>query len=95
MNMKYETAYNIKSCVLALSTEYEYASICAAIRHRSDNDEEWEVCLYSLKDVEDIFYHFIVLADAICWLVPSLVFYDGQYDSGVYGEDSHRSVIIW
>lgn len=93
--MKYSTASYIKSCVLALSTEYEYASICAACRHRSDNPEDWEVCLYSLKDVEDIFYHFIVLADAICWLVPSLEFYDGQFDSGVYGEDLHRSVIIW
>lgn len=93
--MKYETAYNIKSCVLALSAEYKYSSICAACRHRSDNPEEWEVCLYSLNDVEAIFFHFVVLAEAICWLVPQLEFYDGLYDSGVYGEDSHRSVIIW
>lgn len=93
--MKYNTASYIKSCVLALSLESGCSSICAECRHRSDFVEEWEVILFSRLDVAADFFNYVVLAKAICSLAPSLCFYEGQYDSGVYGEDLHQAIVIW
>lgn len=81
--------------MLALSVESGFPSICAACRHRPDNTEEWEVCLFSRLDVAADFFNYVLLAKAICGLVPSLCFYESQYDSGVYGEDLHQSIVIW
>lgn len=93
--MNYNTASYIKCCVLALSIESGFPSICAACRHRPDSAEEWEVCLYSRLDVAADFFNFVILAKAICGLAPSLTFYEGQFDSGVMGIELHHSVIIW
>ena len=93
--MNYNTADYIKSCVLALSVESGFPSVCAECRHRSDNIEEWEVVLFSRLDVAADFFNYVLFAKAICGLTPSLTFYEGQFDSGVYGEDLHQSIIIW
>lgn len=81
--------------MLALSEESGFSSINAACRHRPDNMDEWEVCLFSSLDVAEDFFNFVLLAKAICGLTPSLCFYEGQYDSSVYGEALHQSIIIW
>lgn len=93
--MNYKTASYIRSFVLALSVESGFPSICAACRNRSDNTEEWEVCLFSRLDVAADYLNYVVLAKAICGLAPSLCFYDGQYDSGVHEKDLHQAIVIW
>lgn len=93
--MKYQTASYIRSCVDAISVEGGFLSVCAACRRRSDNVDEWEVALFSRLDVAADFFNYVLLAKAICGLAPSLTFYQGQYNSAVYGEDIHQAIIIW
>lgn len=93
--MKYQTADYIRSFVYALSCESGNDSLGVACRERGHNSDEWEVCLYSKITGESELFEFVLLAKAICGLVPTLVMYGGLYNKATYGEDLVDAVIIW
>ena len=93
--MKYRTADYIRSFVYALSCENGNDGLGVACRERVPNSDEWEVCFYSKHSCKTELYDFILLAKAICGLVPTLVMYGGQYNMATYGEDLVDAIIVW
>lgn len=93
--MKYQTADYIRSFVCALSCEGNNNSLGVACRERGCNCDEWEVCLYSKITGGSEIFDFVILAKAICGLVPTLIMYRGRYNMATYGEDLVDAIVIW
>lgn len=93
--MKYKTADYLRSTILALSLESGNDGLCAAVVQRVDDGDQWEIHLFSRYDCAAEFYDFVVMAKAICGLVPSLTFYEGRYNSAPRGSQVHSSIVIW
>lgn len=93
--MKYQTADYIRSMLYALTLENGNDDYIAACRPRVDNVDEWEVCLFARFDNRAEFFSLVVLAKAICEIVPTLVVYEGRYNYATSGEDYRDAIVIW
>lgn len=94
--MKYQTASYIRSFICALSLESGAVSINCACVQRKDNEDEWEVYLFSPVECWHTTQDLYVLAKAITTLVPTLVITSRKYDSGhLKGERMLDSIVIW
>ena len=94
--MKYQTAYCLRSFVLALSVEAHDNDLCCAIVQRPDFDEEWECHLFSKDGIWSTEQHLSILATSIVLLSPLLTTYHGKYDGGrLKGEKIYDTIVIW
>lgn len=93
--MKYQTADYIRSMLYALTIESGNDDYVAACRQRVQGDDVWEVCLFTRFDNRAEYFSLVILAKAICEIVPTLVMYEGRYNYATYGEDYRDAIVIW
>lgn len=94
--MKYRNADYVRSFIYALACEGHNDEIGCSLVQRPGLPEHWEVHLYSKDGMWDTQNYLLLLAIAICQLVPCLTFHKDQCDIGTIKEEKKvDSICIW